>query len=109
MAPRYGYAPPAFTSTKVPIANGKLQVWNDVSEVLNPNPGEVGKDIPPAIKIGVDFYPVSVLLNKGIILGIESELVQRRDTNFSYFKFSTRVCQSLLFSIFTLTKWSSGD
>jgi hypothetical protein len=35
------------------------------------------------LSIPVDFYPLSILLTKGIILGIESELVQRRDFNFA--------------------------
>ncbi|CUS15732.1 unnamed protein product [Tuber aestivum] len=67
-----------------------MRVWSDVSEILNPNPGEGSREIPHPVKIAGDFYPMSAILNKGIILGIESELVQRRDINFSYFKFATR-------------------
>jgi hypothetical protein len=54
--------------------------------------GEHGRDLPSPIKVPVDFYPLSTLVNRGIVLGIESDLMQRRDIGFSYFKFSTRVC-----------------
>lgn len=69
-----------------------MKVWGDVQEILEAPHGEGGKEIPAPVRIAVDFYPMSTLLGKGIILGVESELVQRRDINFSYFKFATRVC-----------------
>lgn len=73
------------------IFDGKdLKAWVDVQEVMQSARGE-SRELPTAVKVGVDFYPMSILLSKGIILGIESELVQRRDINFSYLKFSTRV------------------
>lgn len=78
-----------------------MRVWGDVQEILEAPHGEGGKEIPVPVKIGVDFYPMSTLLGKGIILGIESELVQRRDINFSYFKFATRVCQKPFAFIWT--------
>ena len=59
-----------------------LRVWGDVREVLQAPPDEPStrKDM---LSIPVDFYPLSILLTKGIILGIEAELVQRRDVNFA--------------------------
>jgi hypothetical protein len=38
----------------------------------------------------VDFYPLSILLTKGIVLGIESELLQRRDVSFAQYRTSIR-------------------
>lgn len=74
------------------IFDGKdLKAWVDVQEVMRLARGE-SRELPLAVQVGVDFYPMSILLSKGIILGIESELVQRRDINFSYLIFSTRVC-----------------
>ncbi|KAL7276296.1 WD40 repeat protein [Rhizina undulata] len=67
-----------------------MRVWGDVQDILNAPLGESGKEVPQPIRVSVDFYPMSILLGKGIILGVESELVQRRDINFSYFKISTR-------------------
>ena len=59
-----------------------FRVWSDVREVLHqpedqPNPNSSMLSIP------VDFYPLSILLTKGIILGIEADLIQRRDVNFA--------------------------
>ncbi len=57
-----------------------------------------GSNLPATVSVAVDFYPLSVLLGKGIILGVEADLVQRRDVNFSFFRFSIRVsCPSLFY------------
>jgi hypothetical protein len=40
--------------------------------------------------MSVDFYPLSILLTKGVVLGIESELFQRRDVNFAQYRSSIR-------------------
>lgn len=66
---------------------GELKNWSDVNDVLQASGGE----LPSSVPVSVDFYPLSVLLGKGIILGIEPDLVQRRDINFSFFRFSIRV------------------
>ena len=68
-----------------------VRVWVDVQDVLSSATVELGRDLPTAVKIGVDFYPLSALINKGILFGVESELVQRRDTSFGYLRFGTRV------------------
>ena len=69
----------------------RMQCWTDIQDVLKTASVESGADPPPLIAIPADFYPTSVVLRKGTVLGIESELVQRRDVNFALFKFSTRV------------------
>lgn len=63
-----------------------LLAWNDVHDVLQ------HETVPPPLNIPLDFYPLSVLLNKGIVLGVESELMQRRDVTFTSLKFAIRVC-----------------
>lgn len=65
------------------------KAWIDVKDILEC--GDSGKELPAPVKVPVDFYPLSTLVNRGIVMGIESELVQRRDIGFSHFKFSTRV------------------
>ncbi|KAI5818466.1 RIC1-domain-containing protein [Pyronema omphalodes] len=65
-----------------------VKVWIDVKDILEA--GENGKELPVPVKVPVDFYPMSTLTSRGILVGIESELVQRRDIGFSLFKFSTR-------------------
>jgi hypothetical protein len=67
-----------------------VKVWIDVKDILES--GENGRELPVPVKVPVDFYPMSTLTSRGILVGIESELVQRRDIGFSLFKFSTRVC-----------------
>ncbi|PLN79428.1 WD40 repeat protein [Aspergillus taichungensis] len=61
-----------------------LLAWGDVQDVLR------REDVPKAIEMPLDFYPLSVLLSKGIVLGVESEMMQRRDVTFSVLKFAIR-------------------
>ncbi|KAL4989750.1 RIC1-domain-containing protein [Aspergillus falconensis] len=61
-----------------------LTVWGDVQEVLQ------REDVPKSIGVPLDFYPLSVLLNKGIVLGVEPETIQRRDVTFVVLKFAIR-------------------
>ncbi|KAF1841007.1 RIC1-domain-containing protein [Cucurbitaria berberidis CBS 394.84] len=67
-----------------------MRVWIDMQDVLSSVSAELGRELPTPIKIPVDFYPLSALLNKAIIFGVESELIQRRDTNFAFLRFGTR-------------------
>ncbi|KAK7745391.1 WD40 repeat protein [Cytospora paraplurivora] len=69
---------------------GDLRVWTDMQKVLNAISGESQRELPTAVTMSVDFYPLSLLLEKAIILGVEPDLVQRRDVNFSFFRFSIR-------------------
>lgn len=62
-----------------------LVAWTDVQDVLQ------REDIPKPLPVPVDFYPLSVLLSKGIVLGIESEIIQRRNVTFTNLKFAIRV------------------
>lgn len=71
-----------------------MKVWPDVQDVLRSAPSELGRELPPMVSIPVDFYPLSVLLGKGILLGLEPDIVQRRDVNFAFFKFIIRVGSS---------------
>lgn len=68
-----------------------VRVWIDMQDVLSSASIELGRELPTPVKIAVDFYPLSVLINKAIVFGVESELVQRRDTSFAYLRFGTRV------------------
>ncbi|KAL4976736.1 RIC1-domain-containing protein [Aspergillus desertorum] len=61
-----------------------LTAWGDVQGVLQ------GEDVPKSIEVPLDFYPLSVLLNKGIVLGVEPETIQRRDVTFVVLKFAIR-------------------
>lgn len=69
----------------------EMKVWPDIQDVLRSAPSELARELPPTVSIPVDFYPLSVLLGKGLLLGVEPELVQRRDVNFAFFRFTIRV------------------
>lgn len=66
-----------------------LLAWNDVQDILRE------EMVPAPLNIPLDFYPLSVLLNKGIVLGVESEMMQRRDVTFTVLKFAIRVSHFL--------------
>lgn len=68
-----------------------LRVWNDVQEVLRAATTETGRELPETVPISLDFYPLSALLGKGILFGVENEFVQRRDVGFAFCRFVTRV------------------
>jgi RAB6A-GEF complex partner protein 1 len=68
-----------------------MRVWIDMQDVLTSASAELGRDLPAPTKIHVDFYPLSALINRAIVFGVESELIQRRDTNFAFLRFATRV------------------
>ncbi|KAF2266827.1 RIC1-domain-containing protein [Lojkania enalia] len=67
-----------------------VRVWIDMQDVLASASIDLGRELPTPVKVPVDFYPLAALINKGIVFGVESELVQRRDTSFAYFRFGTR-------------------
>lgn len=63
-----------------------LRMWSDVRDVLRMALEGSLTDTLTLLSVPVDFYPLSILLNKGIVLGIESDLVQRRDLPFAQFR-----------------------
>ncbi|OQO12190.1 hypothetical protein B0A48_02831 [Cryoendolithus antarcticus] len=67
-----------------------LHLWHDVQDVLASAPADLGRDLPPIVRIPVDFYPLTALVSKGIMHGIEADLVQRKDIDFSLFRASPR-------------------
>ncbi|KAI1271054.1 DUF1339 domain protein [Xylaria sp. FL0933] len=67
-----------------------LKLWPDVHDVLYAASNDANRELPPTASIPLDFYPLSILLGKGIVLGVEPDLVQRRDINYSFFRFSIR-------------------
>ena len=68
----------------------ELRTWTDVRDVLqNATDGNTSADLP-LLSIPVDFYPLSILLTKGVVLGMESELLQRRGVNFAQYRSAIR-------------------
>lgn len=67
-----------------------FHVWSDIQDVLASAPAELGRDLPPTVSISVDFYPLSAMVGKGVINGLDADLVQRRDIDFSFFRQAVR-------------------
>lgn len=72
-----------------------MRCWIDMADVLASASAEMGRDLPSPVKIPVDFYPLASIINKGIVFGVESDLVQRRDISFAHMRFTTRVRRPL--------------
>ncbi|KAI9722813.1 MAG: hypothetical protein M1828_004509 [Chrysothrix sp. TS-e1954] len=71
-----------------------MRVWTDVQDMLvsasTSSEYGGGRDLPAAVCLPLDFYPLSVLLHKGLLFGVEPELAGRRESGFSYFRTVTR-------------------
>ncbi|KAJ2905364.1 hypothetical protein MKZ38_005663 [Zalerion maritima] len=72
------------------LDGGELKVWPDFQGVTNSTSSDANRDVPPTVSIPIDFYPLSILLNKALVLGVEADLIQRRDVNFAFFRFAIR-------------------
>lgn len=68
-----------------------VQCWMDVENLLQSTSTENHGGLPEPVPVSIDFYPSSIILKKGIILGVDTELIQRRDVSFAFFRHSVRV------------------
>lgn len=72
------------------FCGNELKMWNDVRDILRSAlEGNVANDLA-LLSVPLDFYPLSILLTKGVVLGIESELLQRRDVSFAQYRSAIR-------------------
>lgn len=79
----------------------QVHCWMDAVELLQSSTLDNGGEILPTVTISTDFYPSSIVIEKGVILGIESELSQRRDISFALFRIDIRVSiKPLKYSLF---------
>lgn len=67
-------------------------MWTDHRQMATNSRLESSKDWPQPLKVALDFYPLSLAVDSGVLIGIESELVQRRDVDFSLYRTAIRVC-----------------
>lgn len=67
-----------------------IQCWMNVEDLIDAASTSNERELPQSVSISTDFYPTSIVLNKGILLGVEADLVQRRDMQFAFFRFSIR-------------------
>ncbi|TKA76033.1 hypothetical protein B0A55_05111 [Friedmanniomyces simplex] len=61
-------------------------VWSDIHDVLSSAPAELSRDLPPAVRIPLDFYPISTSIASALAHGLDTELIQRRDIPFSFYR-----------------------
>ena len=69
----------------------KIHCWPDIRDLLKATAIEGNKELPEPNSISVDFYPTSVAIDKAVVVGTESELLQRRDLQFAYWRYVMRV------------------
>ena len=67
-----------------------IQCWMNVEDVIEAASTTNNRELPQSVSISADFYPTSIVLNKGILLGVEAHLVQRRDVQFAFLRISIR-------------------
>ena len=68
----------------------QVHCWINVERIL---PAGLTNDGVPAqtVSMPTDFYPCSIMLGKGIILGMDADLIQHRDVPFAFFQIGVRV------------------
>ncbi len=69
----------------------QVHCWIDVVELFRSASSDNTGGILSPVTISTDFHPSSIVLKKGLILGMESELTQRRDVSFASFRLEIRV------------------
>ena len=67
-----------------------IQCWMNVEDLIDAASTSNDRELPQSVSISTDFYPTSIVLNKGILLGVDVDLVQRRDVQFAFFRVSIR-------------------
>lgn len=68
-----------------------MRCWMDVEDLLESASTENDRDVPQPVTVATDFYPTSIMLDRGIILGLDAEMIQRRDVHFAYLRHAIRV------------------
>lgn len=71
-----------------------MQIWPDVQDVLASASLDFGKDLPRCVEVQTDFYPLSAVFDKGIVFGLEPDILQKRNLSLSILRFTTRVSTS---------------
>ncbi|PHH59767.1 hypothetical protein CDD81_2605 [Ophiocordyceps australis] len=82
--------PPALRDSLWLFNGVQIMGWTNVGKVLQAVSSDNAAELAAPVCVAVDFYPLSILLEKGVVLGVESDLVQRRDLTFSFFHFTIR-------------------
>ena len=72
--------------------NGQqLCCWIDTEDLVRAASSHHQAALPEPMVIPTDFYPTSTILARGVVLGLDAELVQPHDANFASFRLTTKV------------------
>ncbi|KAA1468470.1 RIC1-domain-containing protein [Dentipellis sp. KUC8613] len=69
-----------------------MRVWLNALAIEAPatdEPAQTRKDVKESVNIPLEFYPLSVLMDKGIIIGAEHEITSRMNLPFVMFRHAT--------------------
>ncbi|KAF7310575.1 RIC1 domain-containing protein [Mycena chlorophos] len=67
-----------------------IRVWLNALSIEGPRVDDEGQDtVKESVNIPLDFYPLSVLMDKGIIIGAEPEVATRANLPFVMFRHAT--------------------
>ncbi|KAF8807681.1 RIC1-domain-containing protein [Phlegmacium glaucopus] len=67
-----------------------MRVWLNALSMESPQLSDASpENVKESVKISLDFYPLSVLMDKGIIIGVEHEAVIRSNLPFVLFRHAT--------------------
>jgi len=81
------HSAPTALSTSLWAFDGKeVKIWMDLQSYFAD--GSMSLPRSPSIVLPVSFYPLSILPGKGVITGIEGEIMQRHNVNLSIFRFN---------------------
>ncbi|KAF4549449.1 RIC1-like protein [Elsinoe fawcettii] len=67
-----------------------MRVWPDTHDLISSTSSELNQATLTSVSVPTDFYPLSPLLTKGVLTGLEPELVQRRDVDFTFARATPR-------------------
>ncbi|KAL8933798.1 MAG: hypothetical protein Q9216_006210 [Gyalolechia sp. 2 TL-2023] len=67
-----------------------VRCWMDVEDLLNSASTDNDRELPQPVTTATDFYPTSIVLERGLVLGLDAEMIQRRDVHFAYFRHTIR-------------------
>ncbi|KAF2222909.1 RIC1-domain-containing protein [Elsinoe ampelina] len=65
-------------------------VWPDTHDLISSTSSELNQATLTSVSISTDFYPLSPLLTKGVLAGLEPEIIQRRDVDFTFARATPR-------------------
>ena len=81
----------------------QVHCWMDAVQLLQSSSLDNAEEILSTVTISTDFYPSSIVFEKGVVLGIEAELSQRRDISFALFRVDIRVSIKALIYTYCFT------